>query len=271
MNLGSTTIAAWASLTLASLVLPGMSEAQASALTPQHRVEGGSYPDFLGGVGAAPVVVEPFLLDRHAVTVGQYRDFIHTHPTWARGAVPVVLSEASYLASWTSDTDPGSDAARPVTQVSWHAARAYCRAAGRRLPTESEWEWAARADATRADAMDDPAFVARILDWYAHPGRGRAAVGTGEANVWGVRELHGVIWEWVEDFGAAMVASDDRERARFEDQVCGAGSLGVGSPTQYATFMRYAFRSSLRANFALSTLGFRCAGDLPPPVPREVP
>lgn len=256
-------------LAILALLLSVTSTARgdAVALTVQRRVEAGAYPDFLGGRDAGVIEVAAFLLDEHAVTNAQYLDFVRASPRWRRSAIPRLLAEATYLASWIDDEHPPREAMEaPVVSVSWHAARAYCRWAGRRLPTESEWEWAARADATRVDATSDPAYTARILDWYAHPRGGAVPVGALEANVWGVRDLHGVVWEWVEDFGSSMVASDDRERGgRFEDRVCGAGSIGAGDPAQYATFMRFAFRSSLRADFALSTLGFRCASDVGAP------
>jgi formylglycine-generating enzyme required for sulfatase activity len=50
---------------------------------------------------------------------------------------------------------------------------------------------------------------------------------------------------------------------RDERRVCGAGALSGGDPSEYATFMRFALRSSLRADFALPNLGFRCAADRP--------
>ncbi len=247
------------------LSIPVQAHADDVALTPQHRVDSGSYPDFLGGEDAGPVVTAAFFLDEHAVTNAQFLSFVEAQPRWRRSAVPRIVAEPSYLASWPGDEMLGDAlASAPVTHVSWHAARAYCRWAGRRLPTEAEWEWAARADGTHADASTDPVFVARILDWYAHPRRTPLPAGSAEANVWGVREMHGVVWEWVEDFGASMIASDDRERdGRFEDRVCGAGAIGAADTAQYATFMRFAFRSSLRADFTLSTLGFRCASDAP--------
>lgn len=231
-----------------------------------RRVGRGAYDDFLArapdGAAAPRVRVAAFLLEVRPVTRAQFRAFVRATPRWRRGNVPEVLAEPQYLAHWAAPLDPGVDAlALPVTEVSWHAARAYCRWRGRRLPTEAEWEWAARADARLADASAEPTYARQLLAWYSRPHSGPPrASGSGPANVWGVRDLHALVWEWVDDYGASMVASDDRERGgRDAQRVCGAGALSGGDATAYATFMRYAFRSSLRANFALPTLGFRCA------------
>jgi formylglycine-generating enzyme required for sulfatase activity len=244
---------------------PGAAPIASTEPTPLHRVGPGSYPAFLARPGDPPIRVEAFQLEERAVTNAQFLAFVSATPRWRRGSVARLFVEDSYLASWEGPLTLGSaPAGAPVTHVSWHAARAYCAWRGRRLPTEGEWEWAARASATSADASMDPEFVARILTWYARPHQALPLAGAGEASFWGVRDLHGVVWEWVEDFGASMVASDDRERdGRFVDRVCGAGSIGAGDPSNYATFMRFAFRSSLRASFTMARLGFRCAADAP--------
>lgn len=238
----------------------------AHAATPMHTVGAGRYRAFLAGSGDPDLDVRAFQIEEHAVTNAQFLAFVAAHPAWRRGSTPRLLADEHYLANWSGPLALGEARAEaPVTQVSWHAARAYCRWRERRLPTEAEWEWVARASESSEDASADPAFTARILRWYAQPRALLPDAGAGEPNVWGVRDLHGVVWEWVEDFGAAMVASDDRERegGRNVDRVCGAGSIGAGDPTDYATFMRFAFRSSLRANYTTSRLGFRCAADLP--------
>jgi len=241
---------------------PSVGSAPATAL---HHVGPGRYPAFLARPSDPSVEVLPFELEEHAVTNAQFLAFVTASPRWRKGAVPRLLAEDNYLASWSAELQPApGTAAQPVTHVSWHAARAYCAWRGRRLPTEAEWEWVARASATSADATADPAWVARILTWYARPHQALPNAGAGEASVWGVRDLHGVVWEWVEDFGASMVASDDRERdGRFVDRVCGAGSIGGGDPTNYATFMRYAFRSGRRAGFPGARAGFGGAAAAP--------
>src|SRR4029453_5358727 len=113
---------------------------------------------------------------------------------------------------WQASTVPGMAlrADAPVTEVSWFAARAFCEEEGGRLPTWIEWEYAAAADATRADARRDPAWARRILAWYEKPGGAALAAVGGEASLWGVRALHGLVWEWVDDFNALLIAGDSR-------------------------------------------------------------
>jgi formylglycine-generating enzyme required for sulfatase activity len=150
-----------------------------------------------------------------------------------------------------------------VTNVSWFAAEAFCESEHARLPTWLEWEYVAAADATRRDARDDPAWLARILSWYSRPA-GAALPGVGgAADVYGVRDMHGVVWEWVDDFNALLVspdsrAGDDPDKLQF----CGAGAINLQDRQNYAVLMRVALLSSLRASDSTSSLGFRCARPL---------
>lgn len=230
--------------------------------TPLVGISGGSYRPLYPPDPSDPAVeVGTFLLERHPVTVGQYRAFVEASPEWQRGAPARIVADEGYLASWTGPTVPSAPEDRPVTEVSWFAARAYCRSIGRRLPMEDEWELVARASETSVDASDDPAWLARILDWYGRPGGGLlAAVEQTPPNVWGVADMHGLVWEMVEDFNNTLVASDaresgDGERLRF----CGVGAVSAQDVRDYASFMRVAFRSSLEGSTTARSLGFRCA------------
>src|SRR5690606_23882512 len=162
---------------------------------------------------------------------------------------------------------PGQ-ARRPVVNVSWFAASAYCKAQGKRLPTIREWEYAGRASTTQADGSRQPGYVRQILDWYAQPAsKPLPDVGQTAANYWGLHDMHGVIWEWTQDFNASEVLRTQQANVQTfiiggkPQQVdvgafCGAGAAGVADPSDYAAFMRYSFRASLKAPFVLDTLGF---------------
>jgi formylglycine-generating enzyme required for sulfatase activity len=122
------------------------------------------------------------------------------------------------------------------------------------------WVWAAAADETRADARADPAWRQRVLNWYsATGGRPLPLVAQGKADVRGIYDLHGLIWEWVEDFGAMMVSGDNREQGDPDIlKFCGSGSLSMEQKEQYAVLMRIAMLSSLQARYTTANLGFRC-------------
>ncbi len=209
------------------------------------------------------VRVEAFAVDRTPVTNAEFLAFVRAQPAWRRGAAPALLADSQYLAHWQGPLalGPGAGPEQPLTRVSWFAARAYCAAAGGRLPTWYEWEYVAAADELRRDARQDPAFRERILAWYALPsGRPLPPVGKTPANVYGVRDLHGVIWEWVEDFSGLMVSGDSRTQGDPDKlQFCGAGALSAEIRDDYPILMRMALLSSLEANFTTANLGFRCA------------
>ena len=75
-----------------------------------------------------------------------------------------------------------------------------------------------------------------------------------------MRDLHGLVWEWVDDFNALLVSADNREQGdpdllRF----CGAGAITLQQRDNYAVLMRIAMLSSLKAADTTANLGFRCA------------
>lgn len=153
-----------------------------------------------------------------------------------------------------------------MTHVSWFAAQAYCEAQGKRLPTQDEWEFAARADATRLDASQDQAFLRQLLEWYSKPATSALeGVQSGILNVHALRGLHGLVWEWVHDFNSTMIVGDSRGDGSLERKLfCGAGSLLAADVSNYAAFMRYAFRSSLKGDYCVGSLGFRGAKSVEP-------
>jgi formylglycine-generating enzyme required for sulfatase activity len=241
-----------------------------AATVPSDFVEipGGDFKSSLRYEDATrPVHMHEFRLMRAPVTNAQFLEFARAHPEWQRGRAPVALAERRYLSRWAGPLDPGAAAGpdRPVTWVSWFAAHSYCEAQGARLPTWLEWEYAASADATRRDARKDPAWREAILEWYARPSNDTLPpVGQGPANVYGVHDLHGLVWEWIDDASALLVSSDNREQGAADKlRFCGASALSADDRDNYAILMRVAMLSSLEAADATGNLGFRCAQDVP--------
>jgi formylglycine-generating enzyme required for sulfatase activity len=149
-----------------------------------------------------------FWMGIHEVTQGQYESVMGNNPSWFNGDRTSEGGE-----------DYGEDARRPVDRVSWHDAVAYCAAvttqarnAGHvpsdwayRLPTEAEWEYAARAGtATRYSHGDDLtyketpqyAWCSANSDYQTHP------VGQKRPNPWGLYDMYGNLAEWCADWYA---------------------------------------------------------------------
>lgn len=264
--------AAMPSHSMTALALLAALAGSAAAQTPpgMAAIPGGSYKP-LYAKAAKPRAVEAFFLDVTQVTNGQFLDFVKAHPQWQRSKVSAALADKNYLKHWAGDLDPGDAQLRdaPVTHVSWFAAKAYAESAGKRLPTQDEWEFVARADATRLDASTDQAFLRQLLDWYSKPATSALeSVSTAPLNAHGARGLHGLVWEWVHDFNSTMVVGDSRGDGSLERKLfCGAGSLLAADVSNYAAFMRYAFRSSLKGDYCVGSLGFRCARSVKPAPP----
>jgi formylglycine-generating enzyme len=237
------------------------------ALALAVRIGGGTFASVLPpAAGIKRVQVDAFVLDRTPVTNAQFAQFVQQHAEWSRDRVARVFADADYLSHWPSVAGPDSaDRRKPVVHVSWFAASAYCESRGMRLPTWHEWEYAAAASATVADARNDPAWRQQILSWYSRSARaGLPDVATTAPNFHGIQDVHGVIWEWVHDLAGMLVAGDNREQSNTDDlRFCGPGALTMEQKENYATLMRIAMLSSMQASYTSATMGFRCAADLP--------
>lgn len=244
---------------IALAVLPAAAEPPPVGMV---LISGGSYKP-LYSKAAKERSVPSFFLDITQVTNAQFLDFVKAHSEWRRSRVKPAQADAKYLAHWAGDLDLGDEKIRdaPVTHVSWFAAKAYCEAQGKRLPTQDEWEFVARADATRLDASTDQAFLRQLLEWYSKPATSALeAVQSAPLNVHGLRGLHGLVWEWVHDFNSSMMVGDSRGDASLDRRLfCGAGSLFAADVSNYAAYMRYAFRGSLKGDYCVGRLGFRAA------------
>lgn len=197
-----------------SLILIGVSGSSSlmakanEATSPEGMklVKGGEYRPLYMSKDSPIQTVSDFYLDQFPVTNKQFQMFVEENPGWKKQQAPKVFVEKQYLQHWAEDGYSQELANSPVTNVSWFAADAYCQAQGKRLPRVSEWELAALASETQADGSVEKDYKQKILMWYSRPSQKQlSAVGQNEPNYWGIYDMHGLIWEWTEDFNSALV------------------------------------------------------------------
>ena len=238
-------------LTLGALSVSAAEKPRAcSSMRDEVFVPAGRYQPFFKRSNRRPVRVAPMCLGTAPVSNAQYLDFVREHPEWRKSKVDKLFAEDRYLASWSGDLEPPADALNaPVTFVSWFAADAFCASSGSRLPKVAEWERFAGAPPGQ------------------RPGRGAGntsfefAMGQPAADLAHTPIRMSGIWEWTEDFNSAVVAGRiGNAQGGGAGLFCGDG-FRAADPTNYSAFLRYSFRSSLRADFALRNLGFRCKRD----------
>jgi formylglycine-generating enzyme required for sulfatase activity len=213
--------------------------------TQEVFVPAGVYtPFFKSGAETRTVRVEPICLGESAVTQKEFLEFVRDHPAWQKSRIKKLYAEDSYLADWQNDlTPPPELLSQPVTFVSWFAAGAYCEAQGGRLPTVAEWE--------RFAGGNEPAEKPGAAPFTFAMGHSAPDLASSKLQFPGV-------WEWTANFNSALVSGRiGTNEGADSSQFCGDGIRAV-DPSNYGAFLRYSFRSSLRGNFALKNLGFRC-------------
>lgn len=234
--------------------------------TDRVKIESGSYRPLYLSKDSPIVQVRAFKLDKTPVTNAQFYQFVQANPKWQKQNIAKLFTEADYLKHWQKNTQQAyqpvvADLQKPVVYVSWYAANEYCQAQGKKLPTVAQWEYVAQASETRKNGSSEKGYNQKILAWYGDSAKKPLTdIAQDKANFWGVHNMHGLIWEWTDDFNSNLVTGESRSDGSLNQGLfCGSGAAGAVDPSDYAAFMRYGFRSSLASKFALSSLGFRCA------------
>jgi formylglycine-generating enzyme required for sulfatase activity len=218
--------------------------------TPQHPV----------------CIAEPFALGRYPVTVGEWRVFVRATGWQAQG-----------------DTDwdaPGfaQDDTHPVVGVSWYDAQRYVQWLSERtgqryrLPSEAEWEYACRAGTQTAFSCGDTISteLANYDGTFTYNGgprgtfrKGTTPVGAFQPNPWGLCDMHGNVWEWVQD-----VVHENYEGAPADGSAWEEGGdqsrriLRGGSWLYNPRYLRSALRNGFSAVLSNDIVGFRVVREL---------
>lgn len=271
-------------------------EPSANGPTGMVLIRGGTFlmgndrSRFTADMPAHEVTVKSFWIDRFEVTNGEFADFVaetgYRTVAESQGWASVFDRVARQWvavpgASWQRPLGPGTSIYGqedcPVVQIAWADADAYAAWSGRRLPTEAEWEFAARGGLSGAEypwgdsVLVDGAYQANYwqgwfpdrdlgLDGY----RGVGPVGKFPPNAYGLYDMSGNVWEWCSDYFderyyAQSPAANPRGPERGSRKVQRGGSW-MCAENYFAGYKVYA-RVGVDAHAVYEHAGFRTAKD----------
>lgn len=231
------------------------------------------------------VNVDSFFMDKHPVTNRQFKEFVTANPQWRRPPELYLWNikwnrtkkraehDGDYLKHWHGKGYPDEKDEHPVVWVSWYAAMAYAEWRGKRLPTEAEWEKAARGGITGQDYPWGNSIDATLANYHDRIGD-ITEVGKYPANGYGLYDIAGNVWEWcldVYDSGSYLKLSQ-------HNPISGANSvksvtneltdesvqrvLRGGSWLDTPQLLQTAFRYKNNPRRTLGRIGFRCVKDI---------
>ena len=222
------------------------------------------------------VYIDAFYMDVYEVTNAQYKKFVDANPQWGKDRIPRNYHNGDYLHYWNGNSYPHGKGNHPVVYVSWYGTMAYAKWADKRLPTEAEWEKAARGG-----------LVGKKYPWgdsidhskanYGENGMAATPVGSYPPNGYGLYDMAGNVWEWCLD-------AHDRnfyKNSPRENPIAGVDSIvnvannftnvkslrvlrGGSWLNLFPSTLRLATRFKFNPPYALNSLGFRCVRAVTP-------
>ena len=244
------------------------------------------------------VYVDAFYMDKYEVTNAQFKTFVDANPRWRKDSIPRAYHNGYYLYYWNGNIYPQGMGNYPVVYVSWYAAMAYAQWKGKRLPTEAEWEKAARGglvgkkypwgnvapNGTQCNFADknlsehwDENWGENWSDENADDGYYQVApIGSYPPNSSGLYDMAGNVWEWCLDgYDAGFYRRSPRrnplaggmtlrEVMKNYQTVITSRVLRGGSWYFAARSLRVANRGRNTPAGADVSVGFRCARAVTP-------
>ncbi len=225
------------------------------------------------------VYVDAFYIDKYEVTNAQFKAFVDANPPWQKNRIPKKYRSGLYLQDWSGNSYPSGKGNHPVVYVSWYAAMAYAQWAGKRLPTEAEWEKAARGglvDEKYPWGYSIDASKANYGKSIRSPTPLTTPVGMYAPNGYGLYDMAGNVWEWCLDaYEADFYTRSPRRNplasemtltevmTNYQNVTTSRVLRGGGWPNS-AQNLRVAPRGRFSPTNANGLIGFRCARDVTP-------
>ena len=226
---------------------------------------------------AHTVYLDAFYMDTNPVTNAEFKKFLNANPDWCKSPLfKMNISKAYhngfYLQHWHKNDYPPDKADHPVVHVSWYAAMAYAEWVGKRLPTEAEWEKAARGG--KRDSIYPWGNAIEPQDAnYDENMHGTTPIGNYPANDYGLYDMAGNVLEWCLDQYDRKyyhisprenpISGESRDKIlRYYKEVSTDRVFRGGSWLNAAANIRVAARYRYKPAFTSPLNGFRCVMDV---------
>ena len=215
-----------------------------------------------------PAYVDAFFMDKYLVTNTQYKAFLDANPQWQKDNILMDYHNGNYLRTWNGNNYPKSKANHPVVYVSWYAAMAYAQWVEKRLPTEAEWEKAARGGLTGKKYPWGDQIDATQANYGENIGQ-TTPIGEYPPNDYGLYDIVGNVWEWcVDEYILDFYANSPYRNPVADNDINDVLNnfttlktyrvLRGGSWMSIPRYVRVAPRFRFSPTHSIHNVGFRC-------------
>ena len=222
------------------------------------------------------VHLDTFYIDANEVTNAEFKDFVLANPAWQKDRIDGKFADDNYLNDWNGNNHPLGERDHPVRYVSWYAAMAYAVWVDKRLPTEAEWEKAARGGLKKKQYPWGNGINFNRANYGKNLGQ-TTPIGEYASNDYGVFDIAGNVWEWCLDgYEVDFYANSPRRNPTagannveeivndFENIIDFRVLRGGGWNSEPA-WLRVSNRHGTSPAYAgIGALGFRCAKSISP-------